>query len=573
MKDLFYKVVEKVSPDSFLALGLSFRMCNIIKKMGYKHPTPVQKGAIPAILDGHDVLASAQTGSGKTAAFAIPIIEKMFEFPNKYALIISPTRELAEQTDEVFRKMLDGTNEKTVLLIGGTELDPQVELLNENPRFIIGTPGRICDHLKRKTLNLYKTRYVVLDETDKMLDMGFVDQIRNIFKHTNPRKRQTLMFSATFPHEILSMANKYLKKPVNVNIGKPNSVSEDIEQEVVKIFNEKKFNFMCKIMKQRPGTCIIFVRTQKAVEIMENKLSKFFTCVSIHGGYKQERRTKAIEEFKTGNVKALIATDVAARGLDISHIDNVINYDLPEVPENYVHRIGRTGRAGKKGYAVSFITPDTIELWEDIERFMAGKKATAYKQRLRKMIEEYEKRQAQKKKEKALREAIERGRILNPNLIGIPLTDIKSKNENPKRKTLHINNEDDDSFLRPQDSFSKSLLGISNEEENSEDNGIKNVNNLFMSNDTDRNLERILEEQREASKMMENEEVIEEIIEKMPEPTTDEVPEDTIIPEDTIKETTEEILSETPEEIKEETSEEVKEKFPEDITKDATIES
>ncbi|MGN0930027.1 MAG: DEAD/DEAH box helicase [Alphaproteobacteria bacterium] len=503
MKDLFYKVVEKVNPDSFLALGLSFRMCNIIKKMGYKHPTPVQKEAIPAILDGHDVLASAQTGSGKTGAFAIPIIEKLLDAPNKYALIISPTRELAEQTDEVFRKMLEGTGEKTVLLIGGTELDPQIEALNENPRFIIGTPGRINDHLKRKTLKLYKTRYVVLDETDKMLDMGFVDQIKDIFRHTTPHKRHTLMFSATFPHEILSMARRYLKKPVKVNIGKPNSVSEDIEQEVVKIYKEKKFNFMCKILKERPGTCIIFVRTQRAVELMENKLSKYFTCVSIHGGYKQERRTKAIEDFKTGNIKALIATDVAARGLDISHIDNVINYDLPEVPENYIHRIGRTGRAGKKGYAVSFITPDTIDLWNDIEGFMAGKKVFAYKQRLRKMIEEYEKRQEKKKKEKALLEA-----KFNSNVeVNVNLINNFTKETKPQKNVPPVKENNEDTVLHPTDPFAKSLLGMNlDDEDNIKEGEIQNQNNLFMFSDTDKNLNRILEEQKEVSKMMELEE-------------------------------------------------------------------
>lgn len=515
MKDLFYKVVEKVSPDSFLALGLSFRMCNIIKKMGYKHPTPVQKEAIPAILEGRDVLASAQTGSGKTGAFAIPIIEKLLDEPNKYALIISPTRELAEQTDEVFRKMLEDTGEKTALLIGGTELDPQIEVLNTNPRFIIGTPGRINDHLKRKTLKLYKTRYVVLDETDKMLDMGFVEQIRDIFRYTTPHKRHTLMFSATFPHEILSMAHRYLKKPVKVNIGKPNSVSEDIEQEVVKIYKEKKFSFMCKIMKERPGTCIIFVRTQRAVELMENKLSKHFSCVSIHGGYKQEKRTKAIEDFKTGNIKALIATDVAARGLDISHIDNVINYDLPEVPENYVHRIGRTGRAGKKGYAVSFITPDTIELWDDIERFMAGKKVFAYKKRLRKMIEEYEKREKERKKEKALKALLEANPNANVEVNGNLISTPKKGNNKSQSNTLHLNkSEDDNTFLRPTDPFAQSLLGISNDDENINEGEIQNKNNLFMFSDTDKNLNRILEEQKEASKMMANDENEENIKEE-----------------------------------------------------------
>lgn len=538
MKDLFYKVVEKVNPDSFLALGLSFRMCNIIKKMGYKHPTPVQKGAIPAILDGKDVLASAQTGSGKTGAFAIPIIERMLDNQALTALVISPTRELAEQTNEVFCKMLEETGEKTVLLIGGTELDPQIDILKNPPRFIIGTPGRINDHLKRKTLRLNRINFVVLDETDKMLDMGFVDQIKEIFRHTNPQRRQTLMFSATFPHEILSMAKKYLKDPVNVNIGKPNSVSEDIEQEVVKIYKEKKFGFMCKLMDQRPGTCIIFVRTQHEVEVMEKRLSKFFTCVSIHGGYKQEKRTKAIEAFKTGNIKALIATDVAARGLDISHIDNVINYDLPEVPENYVHRIGRTGRAGKKGYAVSFITPDTIELWEDIKRFMAGKKAFAYKKRLRLMIEEYEKRQELKKQRKREKE---QARLLGNDFINGNLADPIRQKSKPQPKPEEL---DEDYFLKPQDSFSQSLMGVYIPEEDLQpaDIEIQNRNNLFMNDYSDNNLQQILNEQREASKMLAQEMDDEKNIMENPAEIPNETPVD-IAPE-TPAENTNEVVNE-----------------------------
>lgn len=416
LKKIFYKIVKMIKPNSFLSLGLSFRMCDIVKGMGYKQPTPVQKQTIPIILKGKDVLASAQTGSGKTGAFAIPIIENLLKYEKRNALIIAPTRELAEQIDEVFKTMLKDTGILTVLLIGGEEIEPQMKVLENNPRVIIGTPGRINDHLKRKTLKLYKVRYVVLDETDKMLDMGFADQIKAIFRYTKSGKRQTMMFSATFPHEIMSMAKRYLKKPEKINIGRVNSVSSDIEQEVVKIYKKNKFEFMKKIMKEREGTCIIFVRTQKAVEIMENRLSPFFSVVSIHGGYKQERRNKAIEEFRTGKIKALIATDVAARGLDISHIDNVINYDLPEVPENYIHRIGRTGRAGKKGYAVSFITPDTIELWEDIVKFMQGKKADAYKKRLREMIEKYEKERL-KRKEKKRQEKM--GKEVNGNLISV----------------------------------------------------------------------------------------------------------------------------------------------------------
>ncbi len=414
LRKLFYKIVKIVKPNSFLSLGLSFRVCDIVKQMGYKNPTPVQQQSIPIILRGRDILASAQTGSGKTGAFAIPIIEKLLKYPKREALIISPTRELSEQTEQVFKTMLKDTNIQTILLIGGEDIEPQLEGLKKSPRVIIGTPGRINDHLKRKTLKLYRVRYVVLDETDKMLDMGFADQIKAIFRHTSARKRQTLMFSATFPHEIMSMAKRYLKKPEKVNIGRRNSVSNDIDQEIVKIFKKNKFEFLKKIMREREGTCIIFVRTQKAVEILENKISPFFSVVSIHGGYKQERRNKAIEEFRTGKIKALIATDVAARGLDISHIDNVINYDLPEVPENYVHRIGRTGRAGKKGYAVSFITPDTIEQWEDIEKFMAGKKADGYKKRLKEIIERYEREKEKKRQQKRLEEMQKRGNLITP---------------------------------------------------------------------------------------------------------------------------------------------------------------
>ncbi|MDR2098487.1 MAG: DEAD/DEAH box helicase [Rickettsiales bacterium] len=383
---------------SFSKLGLSKDILSRVKGMGFKHPTPVQEQAIPLILQGRDVLASAQTGSGKTAAFAIPIVEDLLANKNRYALVIAPTRELSEQTNEVFKELLKGAGEETALLIGGVEIAPQIETLNLGPRFIIGTPGRINDHLDRKTLKLYKTKYVVLDETDKMLDMGFDEQIREIFKYTNRRFRQVLMFSATFPRQIMALAKRYLRDPIRVNIGKSNQAAEEIEQEIIKIYKENKFKLTKKILKQRSGTFIIFVRTQKAAEIMETRLGEAaFKVVSIHGGYTQQKRSAALAKFKEGKVKALIATDVAARGLDISHVDTVLNYDLPEVPENYIHRIGRTGRAGKRGYAISFVTTETIDLWEDITKFLAGKKVKSRRVQMMKQMQEKGKNQNRKR--------------------------------------------------------------------------------------------------------------------------------------------------------------------------------
>jgi superfamily II DNA/RNA helicase len=226
--------------------------------------------------------------------------------------------------------------------------------------------------------------------------MGFEEQIKDIFRYTAKHRRQVMMFSATFPRKIISLARRYLHNPVRVNIGRKNATNDDGEQELMTVYKDHKFKLMKKILHERPGTFIIFVRTQKAVEGIENKLSAFFPVVSIHGGYTQEKRLNAIRTFKAGGVKALIATDVAARGLDIPHVDTVLNYDLPEAPENYVHRIGRTGRAGNKGYAISFLTAETVELWENVLRFLAGKKVRSIK----KKFEKFDKKKDPNRKDK-----------------------------------------------------------------------------------------------------------------------------------------------------------------------------
>ncbi len=329
-------------------------------------PTPVQTRAIPPALEGKDVLATAQTGTGKTLAFLLPLAARLAENSAENALILSPTRELAQQTYDELEKLTDEEHPlKAALIIGGDNIHKQFASLRGKPRVIIATPGRVIDHLGRKSIDLKKTRYLVLDETDRMLDMGFIADIRKIAA-VLPAPRQTLLFSATLPKEITGLANEFLKDPVRVQIGSVVSPADLVLQEIVHVDVREKLPQLLHELNTRRGSILIFTRTKHGAERLAKQLKLYGQKVNaLHGDLRQNRRRQVLEFFKNQTVRILVATDVAARGIDVPHIAHVINYDLPQCPEDYIHRIGRTGRAGAVGSAISLISDDG-QKWKDI---------------------------------------------------------------------------------------------------------------------------------------------------------------------------------------------------------------
>ncbi len=339
--------------------------------MNFTTPTPIQAQAIPLAMEGRDVLGTAMTGSGKTAAFCIPMIARMLTNSRGSALIMLPTRELANQVEAVIKQLLGpyGTI-KSALLIGGESMPNQQAQLRQRPRIIVGTPGRIIDHLQRGSLMLHDATYLVLDETDRMLDMGFEDQIMSVLKYL-PQQRQTLLFSATLPPAILKLSEKYLKNPARVEVGETNKVADRIDLKTVEVTNEDKYNVLVRELKERTGTVIIFVKAKYGTEKLAAKLKKSgFTADAIHGDLEQRQRERVLLAFREKRHRILVATDIASRGLDIPHIEHVINYDLPQAPEDYIHRIGRTARAGAEGAAISFICPEDLIKWRAIQKLL-----------------------------------------------------------------------------------------------------------------------------------------------------------------------------------------------------------
>lgn len=351
--------------------GLSPLLLESLQNMGFTTPTPIQVQAIPLVLDGKDVLGSAQTGTGKTGAFAIPMVSKLINNEIQGALILTPTRELAVQVLAAIHKMLGKrTTINTALLIGGEAMPHQYRQLKRNPRIIVGTPGRINDHLERGTVTFDKTNFLVLDETDRMLDMGFGRQIDSIVEHL-PEKVQTLMFSATMPRNIMQMASKYLVNPERIEIGSSLMPVESITQESIRIKESEKYGQLVKELDTREGSVVVFVKTKQNAKAIAEKLYRDnFEAEAIHGNLRQNKRDSVIAGFRANKFRVLVATDVAARGLDVPHIKHVINHDLPQCPEDYIHRIGRTARAGAEGCAINFITNSEDKLWRAIERFM-----------------------------------------------------------------------------------------------------------------------------------------------------------------------------------------------------------
>jgi len=357
--------------NDFSKLGLPGALLNSLERMHFKTPTPIQAKAIPVALKGRDILGSAQTGTGKTAAFGIPLIERLMTTDKTTALVMTPTRELAAQVLKALRDMIPAdAGIRSALLIGGESMTRQLSQLRGYPRLIVGTPGRINDHLERKSLKLRDTGFLVLDETDRMLDMGFGVQIDRILRHM-PKERQTLLFSATLPPEIVQISKKYLHMPERIAVGETHVPTANIKQELVKVSAADKYKMLLEHLAARKGSVIVFVKTKHGADRMAKRLTREgHSAEAIHGDLKQSKRDRVIADFRDKEHRILVATDVAARGLDIPHIEHVINYDLPQVAEDYIHRIGRTARAGKAGEAVCFITPEDGAKWKEIYHLM-----------------------------------------------------------------------------------------------------------------------------------------------------------------------------------------------------------
>lgn len=366
--------------NSFESFGLSQTLNASLARINYKTPTSIQAQAIPLALKGRDILGSAQTGTGKTAAFSIPLVESLLRSPHGCALILTPTRELAKQVLGVIHDLLGRNSDiNTAFIIGGEAYGKQMSQLRANPRVIVGTPGRINDHLERGSIKLDKTSFLVLDETDRMLDMGFGVQLDKIIKFL-PENRQTLMFSATLPKGIIALSSKYMNNPHRISVGETNVIASNIKQEAIRIEQADKYQELVVQLHARQGSVIVFVKTKYNADKMAKKLrQEGFTSEGLHGDLRQNKRDKVMKNFHSQNFRVLIATDIAARGLDVPHIEHVINYDLPQVAEDYIHRMGRTARAGAKGSALSFISAQDGRKWHAIEKLLNPEAANDYK--------------------------------------------------------------------------------------------------------------------------------------------------------------------------------------------------
>lgn len=344
---------------NFSELNISESTLRSVKRMGFEEATPIQEGTIRFAIEGRDVLGQAQTGTGKTAAFGIPLIEKIDpKNPNIQALVIAPTRELAIQVSEELYKIGYDKRVKLLSVYGGQEIGRQIRALKNRPQIIVGTPGRIIDHINRRTLKLEDVQTLVLDEADEMLNMGFIDDINSILENV-PSERQTLLFSATMPPAIRKIAETFMRDPEIVKIKAKELTVDNIDQYFVKSAEREKFDVLSRLLNvHQPELAIIFGRTKRRVDELAQALSiRGYLAEGIHGDLSQAKRISVLRQFKENKIDILVATDVAARGLDISGVTHVYNFDIPQDPESYVHRIGRTGRAGKSGLAVTFVTP------------------------------------------------------------------------------------------------------------------------------------------------------------------------------------------------------------------------
>jgi ATP-dependent RNA helicase RhlE len=359
-------------PDQsgFRGLGIAPSILTILDKLRFVAPTPIQQQSIPQAIEGKDMMGIAQTGTGKTLAFGIPLIQNLLKDPRRRALVLLPTRELAVQVDEALRKIGTPLGVKTAVLIGGESIRRQWAALDRKPQIVLATPGRLLDHLEQKTVSLKEVSAVVLDEADRMLDMGFAPQLRRILA-VLPRERQTMLFSATMPESIVAMARAYLKLPIRVEVARSGTTVKEITQELFFVTQPEKPRLLEKVLQEYRGSVLVFSRTKfSAKKIASHLRALGHMAVEFHSNRSQNQRTEALEGFKNGKYRVIVATDLAARGIDVKNIELVLNYDLPTVAEDYIHRIGRTGRAGLKGHAISFARPDQKGDVQAIERLM-----------------------------------------------------------------------------------------------------------------------------------------------------------------------------------------------------------
>jgi ATP-dependent RNA helicase RhlE len=364
---------------SFSSLGLSEKLVRAVAEHGYTIPTPIQTQAIPAVLGGGDLLAGAQTGTGKTAGFTLPMLQRLMNAPAPQpraktairALVLTPTRELAAQVEESVRTYGKYSGVSSAVIFGGVSINPQIGLLRRGVDILVATPGRLLDHHQQRTVDLSKVEILVLDEADRMLDMGFIHDIKRVLALL-PKQRQNLLFSATFSDDIKRLADSLLNNPALIEVARRNSTVEVIAQKVHPVDRDKKAQLLTHLIRDNDWhQVLVFTRTKHGANKLCEILNKGgISALAIHGNKSQGARTKALAEFKTGELAVLVATDIAARGIDIDQLPHVVNYDIPNAPEDYVHRIGRTGRAGATGEAVSLVCVDEKKMFADIERLI-----------------------------------------------------------------------------------------------------------------------------------------------------------------------------------------------------------
>ncbi len=356
---------------NFDDLGIAPKLLEILNKHKFFHPTPIQEQSIPPAISGKDLMGIAQTGTGKTLAFGIPMIQRLAQNQGKMmGLVILPTRELALQVDQTLKKIGESIGLRTAILIGGENPSKQYKALSLKPQIIIATPGRMIDHLQNSRLNLSKVGILVLDEADRMLDMGFAPQIKKILQSV-PKQRQTMLFSATMPQAIIALAKSYMSLPLRVEVAPSGTMVKSVTQELFFVDTRDKISLLSTILNQYTGSVLIFSRTKFGAKRIAHRVKAFgHTTNEIHSNRTLNQRLEALEGFKIGRYRILVATDIAARGIDVSGIQLVLNYDLPDNPEDYIHRIGRTARAGRTGHAISFATPDQHGDIKGIERLI-----------------------------------------------------------------------------------------------------------------------------------------------------------------------------------------------------------
>lgn len=360
---------------SFEQLGLHAELLRAVGAQGYTHPTPIQMHAIPVILEGRDVLAGAQTGTGKTAAFTLPLLQLLNQNKNKgpqpRALVLTPTRELAAQVGESVATYGAHLQLRSAVIFGGVGINPQKDLLRRGIDILVATPGRLLDHAGQGTLDLSRVEILVLDEADRMLDMGFIHDIRKVLKLL-PRKRQNLLFSATYSDDIKRLADGLLHEPALIEVARRNTAAQTVSQSVHLVDREAKRKLLSHLIQEGGwDQVLVFTRTKHGANRLSDQLNRDgISSAAIHGNKSQNARTRALQEFKNSKIRVLVATDIAARGLDIDRLPHVVNFELPNVPEDYIHRIGRTGRAGSDGAALSLVSAEEHTLLNDIQKLL-----------------------------------------------------------------------------------------------------------------------------------------------------------------------------------------------------------